>query len=436
MSDGGPSVLCDVNGTLTTSLRSLRAARFVDVVLPDGRREQLQRAPWNINGMTSKRFVNPRLVLKVADDAHQARRDACILKILRDSGRVPNLLCSREHVTVMENAGEPLTAANLPADYREQAQHILSSLRHAHIAHNDIWKANLNSPSLFAVEMTVDAAGKLRLVDFNTASLNGSYSCSAGIRDTAVKDKFASSFVPSVDEHVLDVLHAMYRSRHVMSTYLQDGLHARHGLCRREAVAPSAALDPLTGTIIPPPQASRLQSCDAPRTPRSNAMMGGFASAGSAWSSTRVPAAGASAQAANLVDFLSQASQQQKNLRLPSAVNVMPSVADVRQCVALCRACPRCHQVSISSLRSACIWFAPRIEQSAPSPPPPPPPSRFAAALPAAAAVDTCESFGGSPPVLRTAWRRPVWAAPTNRSWEQYQRLDDFLTIAVRGGSR
>ena len=123
----------------STSVHALRAAKAVHILLPDGRREELRRAPWSVSGMTSKRFANARLVLKVTDDVHMARREACVLRVLRGAA-VPSLLCSMGHVLLMENVGEPVTAANLPLDYREQTSAILSSLRRNHVEHRDIWK--------------------------------------------------------------------------------------------------------------------------------------------------------------------------------------------------------------------------------------------------------------------------------------------------------
>ena len=52
----------------------------------------------------------------------------------------------------------------------------------------------------------------------------------------------------------------------------------------------------------------------------------------------------------------------------------------------------QCREVSVSSLRSACIWYAPRQPS-------------------------VCEAVGGgAPPTLRTAWARPSWLPPTNLS--------------------
>jgi hypothetical protein len=137
------TIRCDPGtGTLllnSTSVHALRAARTINVLLPDGRREELRRAPWSVSGMTSKRYSNARLVLKVTDDPHMSRREACILRALRGAA-VPSVLCSEGQVLLMENVGEPVTAANLPMDYREQTVDILASLRRSRIEHGDIWK--------------------------------------------------------------------------------------------------------------------------------------------------------------------------------------------------------------------------------------------------------------------------------------------------------
>ena len=96
--------------------------------------------------------------------------------------------------------------------------------------------------------------------------------------------------------------------------------------------------------------------------------------------------------------------------RLPSAFNPMPRLTDLRACMERCRACgSRCRAVSVSSQRSACIWYAPRPQ-----------------------APSVCEDVGdgAAGATLRTAWPRPYgWRPPTNLSWEKHQRLDDFVTV-------
>ena len=449
------TISCDpITGSLAwnASIHTLRAAVRVHAVLPGGIREELQRAPWSISGMTSKRFQNERYVLKISDDNHMARREACLLRILRGTA-VPAVICSRDQLLLMENAGEQLTSFNLPYDYREQAEAVLMDLRRRGVTHGDIWKhgADLNAPSLFTVDVLVNRKGRMTLIDFNTGTVNGSYACERGIRPTATKEAFAHSFTPSDDSHMLAVLDAQYLVNRTIATY-ERALGARvrrvrHGICRRESMPALAAVDPLSRDIIhlEPPAAERtegglitpeteMMACRGSRRPWRHATTGEFPSVFT--SSKSAPGTELDGTRAGEIVH----SRGQSLRMLPTAFNPMPSLSDVINCVERCKMCgPRCHEVSISTHRSVCAWFAPRA-----SLPSPPPPHTFGRARPntrptgTRAPLDherTCEEFGGDPPVLRTAWRRPSWAEGAlmgNRTWEQYQRCDDFVTVGIR----
>ena len=358
--------------------------------------------------------------------------------------------------------------------------------------------------------MLVDRTGRMSLVDFNTATINGSYACAEGIRPTPTRPMFANSFSPSADAHALAVLDAMHLANLTLQTYRSAlaprgasrsaaPLRVRHGLCRREVMlsGDSAAIDPLSRAVIHPPiptreatvgglitPATELAACQGSRRPWRHRASGSFPSPflsaatpspeapavppaevtprGSVLSEVRdghrLPRSGASPhqEEATMLEaaieaapplqhetLLHETTQRERpqmerwerGLRmLPSALNPMPTLADLQACVAKCRECSRCHAVSVSSQRSACIWFAPR---AAPPPPPSLAPShavgRARPAPPSLQSSPVCEEFGGStPPLLRTAWRRPSWAATPPKmsaSWEWYQRLDDWVTV-------
>jgi hypothetical protein len=96
--------------------------------LSDGRVERLERS--GKVGTTSVRFANARYILKINDDEHLARREACVLGLLgrrtRRHGHVPHLVCSSSRALLFETAGVPLQVGNIPPDYRQQMDRILA----------------------------------------------------------------------------------------------------------------------------------------------------------------------------------------------------------------------------------------------------------------------------------------------------------------------
>ena len=407
-----PSILCYSDGRASTSISylNLTIAAAVDVTLPDGRRELLRLAPHSWSGMTSRRWYNDRVVLKITGNGFTAyeglaRHEACMLKTLRGCS-VPILLCSHSSFLIMENVGSPLTVANLPENYREQAETILAELRARQVRHNDIWKDDVNSPSLFSTELLVDSTGRMRLIDFNTATIqNQSHACAVA---PFINPKY---FTPSRDEHLVHILDAMYLANRTLSSYRSvSGVRdVRHGICRRP-LRP-VALDLFTRGATGRPQSPSpvaAQHHARPRDPSvESAACHGDASNGEFQGVfTDRP----------LVNNR-MTDPRTTMLRLPSAINPMPMRSDVQACVSRCLACSRCHTISVSSQRSACLWYAllpPRNVSGASS-----------------GSVDTCETVGGSQSMLRTSWSRPRVAPPANHSWELSQKLDDFVTVSV-----
>lgn len=90
------------------------------------------------------------------------------LTALRGSGIIaePLVFLHDRETLVLAHAGAPVTAATLPPDWAPQLRAVLATLRAHKCQHNDL------KPS----ELLVDAAGKLRLIDFGFAS----YVCSRG----------------------------------------------------------------------------------------------------------------------------------------------------------------------------------------------------------------------------------------------------------------
>ena len=65
----------------------------------------------------------------------------------------------------------------MPANYHQQIKQMLSGLAARGLQHNDIWKNNL-AAAPFKLEL------QLKLVDFGTATLNGSYVLCSGVCPT------------------------------------------------------------------------------------------------------------------------------------------------------------------------------------------------------------------------------------------------------------
>lgn len=168
-----PTIRCDASGVAQLDVAAEQwllayhgGPRAVDVLLEaaSGRVETLHALGRSPRGLTSRRYANARLFLKAVTDGHMARREACVLRRLAAGDLVPRLvpklLCSSEHIVITEYAGDPLSDANLPANYRGQASALLEQLSAHGVRHNDLWKSDMTLPSLFITELVVDAAGR------------------------------------------------------------------------------------------------------------------------------------------------------------------------------------------------------------------------------------------------------------------------------------
>lgn len=433
-----PLISCTADGGVETSasLNVLRTATALRVRLHNEHHlphEQLLRlGNRSLTGMTSRRFFGEHLVLKVGVDTALIRREACVLSILRGSAVVPRLLCANAHLVLLEKAGEPVTASNIPADYREQAESILATLRDAGVRHNDIWKDDIYTADLFATELLVDVAGKMRLVDFNTASAprppGNVTMCDADVSSPPMIG--GQRYEGTYDPHVLRVLDALYLVNRTLQSYQRAGLAVRHGICQQQSRSRAASLylrgeavretatdaareaaRQAEAQLVEAMKARTASEEDALCREARDGMNGEFRSIfgqiprlakmgqhNSSEEDKRAPTgAGAQHQATHAL------------FRLPSALNPMPFLSDLQACVARCRACgSRCRAVSVSSQRSTCTWYAPHEPT-------------------------VCKPLWGAA-TLRTAMPRPLWMGPpTNHtpSWEMHQRLDDFVTVEL-----
>ena len=89
-------------------------------------------------------------------------REVSWLKRLAKSGIVPKLVSSTDTNLCLTYVGEPVRRHNLPPDWREQAETVLTALAEAACRHNDIKCDNLT---------VLD--GRLYLLDFGWATVQG-----------------------------------------------------------------------------------------------------------------------------------------------------------------------------------------------------------------------------------------------------------------------
>jgi hypothetical protein len=328
--------ICDAHVGGDSKLLSVRVrggSANITLALAGGASEVLYRLGHLGEGGTSTRFGNGRFVVKVALDPELGRREACVLRRLDGGGIVPRLVCAADDVLVMEHAGAALTVANIPHDYRLQMERILAFMASRGVAHNDLWKADPRQLTRTAVELLVDSGGRLRVVDFNVATVNGSYACVAGGRDKALLPHVMLWFTPAPDVGVLKVLDAIHMTNRTLEGY-GFGARASPGICRAEQL--DALLAENQTTKRRGRQARGVCKRGDERTPprgRSTAAVGEFS-------------LGPTSYDGRVERFL------------PTLVNPAPTLADVRACMEKCVDCPRCVYVSVSTSRRACLWSA------------------------------------------------------------------------------
>lgn len=290
------------------------------VQLPDGTLLTLSRDAASNRGTSSIRFSNAKFVLKLAKQASSlSAQDACVLKQLQGT-RVacPRLMCASASAILMESAGVPVSPANLPSNYRAQVSVMLDSLQSLGFHHGDIWKRWIYGKK-YELEILVDLQGRLRLVDFGTATSKGptckTPHCSLG------KRQFRRMYHPSDDRLVFDVLYAMFRVKKSLKAYRVAGIPGHHGVCRLSAGGLSA--------------------------------FGAYAVLGNGNASLQ--------QGWRSADFSPRSGKpRHERSGLPGLANAsvsLPVVADVRLCVEQCKMYPRCSVVSVSSHSKQCLWF-------------------------------------------------------------------------------
>ena len=315
-------------GAYKTLLRNDRKEAIVQ--LPDGRQVRLSRDAFSNRGTSSVRFSNSDFVLKLArqESDTSSTQDLCVLKHLQGTAvACPKLICASTRAILMENAGVPVSPANLPSDYHAQVSVMISSLHSLGFRHNDIWKKWIYGKK-YEVEILVDSQGNLRLVDFNKATSLGP-TCQVPM----FKHRL---FHPSDDRFAVDVLHAMLRVKESLEAYRVAGISGNHGICRSSA-----------GPNVTSSRLGRAACGAEHHTSGAYAVLGnGNASTNQEWRST---------------DFMPRSAKpRHERSGLPGLANAsvsLPLVADVRLCLEQCKMCPRCSAVSVSSHSKQCLWF-------------------------------------------------------------------------------
>jgi len=128
-------------------------------------------------------------------------REVCALNRLQQFPWSPKVLNSSKKTITMSYVGEPLTKENLPTDYAAQFQTILTDMESVGVRHNDIVypcsKNHLKKHEVMVHE------GRLSLVDFGWATIDGSVPCN-------VSDKlFVKGWKPCADSKMMEVLDIM-----------------------------------------------------------------------------------------------------------------------------------------------------------------------------------------------------------------------------------
>ena len=180
----------------------------------EGQTMVLRRAEYSTIGRSSLRYMGSSVLLKVPRDLQMAIREDCVLRMLQDQSYAPGLICAAGNMLLLQHAGRKLSYTNLPIDYHVQAKRILSDLASRGLQHNDIWKNNTSIPP-FEIEILEDN-GLLKVVDFGTATLNGSFALCGSKPTLRAQPRANETWVAAGDSSILRVLDALHAGARVM----------------------------------------------------------------------------------------------------------------------------------------------------------------------------------------------------------------------------
>ena len=188
--------LLQADGSPINSWRAIHMSQRIGVSIAGGSDATFQRL--HRDAYTSKLFMDTgrRYIMKASKPHMVAmKRELCVDSYLRQRGIhwIPRVLCADNPYDpkgfIMTHAGEQVTSANMPRDYRKQFLRIADEMAASLVTHNDLKYevrdlVNFTTPSdptrrvwMYKFLEVFVKHGRLGLIDFNMAQINKSYYC-------------------------------------------------------------------------------------------------------------------------------------------------------------------------------------------------------------------------------------------------------------------
>ena len=126
------------------------------------------------------------------------QREKCVLDRLKKFKWAPKVLSSTDNIMKMTYMGEKVNKENIPLDYADQMNQILTDMESVDVQHNDmIYPCAVKS---FRKHEVMVLNGRLSIVDFGWATINDSVPCGVSTK------KFVPNWNPCPDKTILQVL--------------------------------------------------------------------------------------------------------------------------------------------------------------------------------------------------------------------------------------
>jgi len=144
------------------------------------------------------------------------KREKCVLDRLAKFKWAPDVISTTDNSITMTYVGEKVNKENIPLDYADQMNQILTDMESMGVKHNDILYP-CSAKSYHKHEVMV-FNGRLSLVDFGTATINDGVPCGVSTK------KFVPNWNPCPDKTILQVLKkiAVSKTRNTILSWLQD----------------------------------------------------------------------------------------------------------------------------------------------------------------------------------------------------------------------
>ena len=129
------------------------------------------------SGLTSRLYFDATRTLVLKEyhlyySVHTPReRETCVLQKLQQFPWAPRLFCTGTDYILTSYSGQPACRERLPQDYMAQVATIISDIKSVGVRHNDLQKSSKSAVTDFLID---ERTGRLSLVDYGWASLNGS----------------------------------------------------------------------------------------------------------------------------------------------------------------------------------------------------------------------------------------------------------------------